>query len=90
MVNKEIGTVYLCIHKKLKEYSKERELPKKWVLSMLAKSYHIPKPFGVVVLREMEHFDLIKDCTNKEQIEVINCETEIDSPSVIYNRVGLF
>lgn len=93
MNGENIGTVYLCIHRKLKEYSKTRELNQKWVISFLAKCYHIPKPLGNVVLKELEKFELIK--TNSglpglKEIEVVNCNTEIDTPSVIYNKVGLF
>ena len=85
---KEIGTVYLCIHKKLKEYSRGCEMDKKRVTEILCKNFHIPKPFICVVLKELENYNLIVN--NKRDVKVINIDTAIETPSVLYLRAGLF
>jgi len=62
-------------------------------VTVLARTYHIPKKYWVVVLKEMEALGMIKDLGVKSNnnIKVLTPERDIDEElDDIYRQSGLF
>jgi len=79
----------LCIHKKMLDYYNVKEVKRKEVISHLMKTYRIPKRYAYLVLREFKQMGLVKEDASKE-ITIVDCKTDLDTPSEIYKRVGVF
>lgn len=90
----DIGILYLCIHKKLDEKcNRSRVMYKKDFFTMLGKTFHVPKPAKIIVLKEMEEYGMIKDLGQGRNynIEVLPlfCDPEHDVHE-FYKKMKLF
>jgi len=90
----DVGILYLCVYKKLEErVGMSKIMTKDDFFRMLGETFHVPKCYRCVVLKEMEIKGLIKDLGNRKNnnIEVNHIDIDIDNnQSDFYHKVGLF
>ena len=84
-MEKNVGLVYLCIHKKLLEYAPET---KKEAAVILMRNFHIPKSFVYAVLKELEMYGLVNN-KNRQKMEIIDTKP-LENSSKLYKQVGMF
>lgn len=87
---KIINLLYVCMHYRIqKEANAIGIIRKKRLFELLARLYHVERKFWHPVLREFEILKLFKTLNNK-QIQVLECDIDLENTSKIYKMIGLY
>jgi hypothetical protein len=87
----KVGLLYISLHSQLKKnVGIDRCIQKKKVFCILGKHFLIPKNLRVVVIKEMENLNLIKQ-ESGERIVILDCDIDLENdPSKLYRVCGLY
>lgn len=86
-----VPVFYLYLHRKLVlSYKVGVRLNYKRVMTLMARSFHIPKNVLYCLFKELESFGLVV-LHNRLFLEVVNAEASefVDDHSLLYRKVGI-